>query len=191
MVSVYWEASFAERYDIYLTGDVEAWKNNHGEKACENVAGANGVVETELTNPGNNGTTGDNGTSGNNGTTGNTGNSGATGDTAVQPGTDTETVQPGITFKTKTLVFKTIRNTDSTIGAMVMKPVKKNSSSVTIPATVSYQGQKLKVTQIAKNAWKGNKKLKRVTIGKEVTVIGNGAFCGCKNLAQVTFKGKK
>lgn len=141
---------------------MEAWKNNHGEKDCENVAGANGVVETELTNPGNNGTTGDNGTSGNNGTTGNTGNSGATGDTAVQPGTDTETVQPGITFKTKTLVFKTIRNTDSTIGAMVMKPVKKNSSSVTIPATVSYQGQKLKVTQIAKNAWKGNKKLKKV-----------------------------
>jgi hypothetical protein len=43
-----------------------------------------------------------------------------------------------------------------------------------------------KVTSIANNAFKGNKKLTKVTIGKNVTKIGKNAFSGCKNLKKIT-----
>ena len=39
---------------------------------------------------------------------------------------------------------------------------------------------------MAANAFKNNKKLQKLTIGNNVTSIGNGAFRGCKNLSKVT-----
>ncbi len=41
------------------------------------------------------------------------------------------------------------------------------------------------VTSIAKNAFKNNKKLQTVTIGKYVTKIGNSAFRNCKKLTML------
>lgn len=64
-------------------------------------------------------------------------------------------------------------------------------SSVTIPDTVTIDGVKYNVTSIAKNAFKGNKKLSKVTIGKNVTKIGANAFNGCKKLKTVTIKSEK
>ena len=68
---------------------------------------------------------------------------------------------------------------------------KKNAKSVTIPATVKISGKKYKVTAIANNAFKDNKKLKKVTIGTNVNKIGKAAFKGCKNLKSVVIKTKK
>ena len=47
-----------------------------------------------------------------------------------------------------------------------------------------------KVTAIDKNAFKNNRKLKKVTIGNKVTKIGAGAFSGAKNLKAITIKSK-
>ena len=44
--------------------------------------------------------------------------------------------------------------------------------------------------QISKNAFKKQKKLTKVTIGKNVTKIGANAFYGDKKLSKVTIKGK-
>lgn len=66
-----------------------------------------------------------------------------------------------------------------------------SKKSLTIPSTVTVDGKKYKVTSVAKNAFKNNKKLKKVTIGSNVTKIGANAFKGCKNLKTVTIKSKK
>lgn len=68
---------------------------------------------------------------------------------------------------------------------------KRNVKSATIPATVVIDGTKYTVTEIDKNAFKGNKKLTKVTIGKNVTKIGANAFSGCKSLKTITIKATK
>jgi len=61
-------------------------------------------------------------------------------------------------------------------------PVKKETSKVTIPDTVVIGGVKYKVTEIQANAFKDNKYVKTVTIGKNVKTIGASAFSGCSKL---------
>ena len=65
------------------------------------------------------------------------------------------------------------------------------AKSIKIPATVTIQGTKYKVTSIAANALKGNKKVTKLTIGKNVTSIGKKAFYNCKKLKSVTIKTTK
>lgn len=69
-------------------------------------------------------------------------------------------------------------------------PVKK-SATVSVPNKVTINGVSYKVTSIAKNAFKGNKKLKKVTIGSGVTSIGANAFSGCKSLKTIVIKSTK
>ena len=72
--------------------------------------------------------------------------------------------------------------------AVYVAPSKKTAASVTIPATVTVDGKTYKVTSIEKNAFKGCKKLKKVTIGKNIKSIGAKAFYGCKALKTVNVK---
>lgn len=62
---------------------------------------------------------------------------------------------------------------------------------MTIPNTVKISGITYKVTAIAPNAFKNCKKLKRITIGKNITKIGAKAFYKCTRLAKITVKTKK
>ena len=64
----------------------------------------------------------------------------------------------------------------------------KKAKSVKIAAYVTIDGVKYKVTSIGKKAFKGNKKLKKVTIGSNVQKIGSAAFSKCKKLKKVTIK---
>ena len=64
-------------------------------------------------------------------------------------------------------------------------PVSKNKKTVTIPNTVKISGVTYKVTQIADNAFRNNKKITKVTIGNNVRVIGNNAFRGAARLKTV------
>ncbi|MCI9490749.1 MAG: leucine-rich repeat protein [Dorea sp.] len=70
-----------------------------------------------------------------------------------------------------------------------VKPASTGKKSVTVPATVKIDGQTFKVTGIEAKAFKNNKKLKSVSIGKNVKKIGKEAFSGCKKLSKVTIKG--
>ena len=85
--------------------------------------------------------------------------------------------------------------TKSAAGAVEVAytaPVKKNASSVVIqPTVILKDGTEAKVTSISASAFKGNKKIKSVTIGKNITNIGANAFSGCKNLKKITFKTTK
>ena len=65
------------------------------------------------------------------------------------------------------------------------------ASTLTVPDTVTISGKKYKVTEIKANAFKNNKKLKKITIGKNVEKIGKNAFSGCKNLKNVNIKTTK
>lgn len=67
----------------------------------------------------------------------------------------------------------------------------KKKTSYTVPNTVKIDGVTYTVTEIAAKAFKNNKKLKKVTIGKNITSIGKQAFYGCKKLKTITFKTKK
>ena len=82
-------------------------------------------------------------------------------------------------------------------GAKVKNPTvtyvkpKKNVKKVSILATITVKGVKYKVTAVSKNAFKNNKKVKQVTIDKNVKNIGKNAFYGCKNLKKVIIKTTK
>lgn len=68
---------------------------------------------------------------------------------------------------------------------------KKTATSVTIPKTVKIKGVTYKVTSIRDQAFKNNKKIKKVTIGTNITKIGKNAFLNCKNLKTIDIKSKK
>ena len=59
------------------------------------------------------------------------------------------------------------------------------------PDTVTYKGRKYKVTEIAAKAFYKNKKLTKVTIGKNVRTIGKSAFEGCAKLKDITIRTTK
>ena len=61
-----------------------------------------------------------------------------------------------------------------------VKTASKAKSSK-IPATVSIKGKKYKVTAIAANALKGNKKVTKITIGKNVTRSAKKFFITVRN----------
>lgn len=69
--------------------------------------------------------------------------------------------------------------------------VNGNLQVVEIPAKVKISGKTYKVTSIGKNFCKGNKKVRKVIIGKNVISIGKKAFFNCKNLKKIQIKTKK
>ena len=71
-----------------------------------------------------------------------------------------------------------------------LAPTNKKVTNVTIPATIRINGVSFKVTAIEKNAFKANKKLKTVTIGKNISSIGDYAFYKCTALTKITIPSK-
>lgn len=69
-------------------------------------------------------------------------------------------------------------------------PVNKKAKTVSVPATVTFDGVTYKVTSIGAKAFMNNKKITKVTIGSNVKVIGKNAFNNCKNLKSVIIKTK-
>lgn len=64
-------------------------------------------------------------------------------------------------------------------------------TAVTIPDKVKINGQTYTVTSVSKNAFKGSKKLKKITIGKHVTKIEAKVFYGCRSLKTIVVKSPK
>lgn len=86
--------------------------------------------------------------------------------------------------------YKVTSSTSKTVT--YVGPTKKTLTSVTVPATVKIteNGKKVtyKVTAVAAGACKNCKKLKTVTIGKNVKKIGANAFNGCAALKKIKIK---
>ena len=83
-----------------------------------------------------------------------------------------------------------ITNTKKKTAAFI-RPESDKAKSVTVAATVTIDGKKYKVTVIADNAFKNQKKLTKITIGSNVITIGKDAFTGCKKLKNLAIKSKK
>ena len=99
-------------------------------------------------------------------------------------------VAVGTTATVSKLKYKVTKNSGSTKTATVTGVSNKKLKKLTIPATVKIKGETFKVTAIGNNAFKGNTKATKVTIGKNVTKIGSKAFYGDKAIKTITVKSK-
>ena len=70
-------------------------------------------------------------------------------------------------------------------------PVDGKTKDITIPDTITINGEIYKVMKIADNAFKGNKAVTTITIGRNVKSIGKNVFKGCKRLKTIIIKSKK
>lgn len=80
---------------------------------------------------------------------------------------------------------------NDTVEVKNMTAKGKARSSVKIAKTIKANGKTYKVTAIAANALKGNKKVTSVSIGSNVEKIGKKAFANCTKLKTVTVNGNK
>ena len=67
----------------------------------------------------------------------------------------------------------------------------KKKAAVKISSTMKGNGKTYKITSVAANALKGNKKMTSLTIGNNVVTIGKNAFANCTKLKKVTVNGNK
>lgn len=108
---------------------------------------------------------------------------------APTPEPQAPTPEPPAAVGTTTTVSGTTFKVNSASTVEVTKAPK--TKSVTIPDTVVVNGQTMKVTSIAANVFKNNKKITKVVIGKNITKIGKNAFYKCTKLKKITIKSKK
>ncbi len=86
----------------------------------------------------------------------------------------------------KKTIAKVTGNEEGKLTVTYMGTTNKKSSTITIPDTVTISGEVYKVTTVDAKALKGNKNVKKVTVGNNVTAIGKDAFNGCTKLKTVT-----
>lgn len=67
----------------------------------------------------------------------------------------------------------------------------KTARTLKVAAAVTINGEKVSVTSVKANAFKGMKKLEKVTIGTNVSRIGKNAFSGDGKLKSIQIKSKK
>lgn len=99
-----------------------------------------------------------------------------------------KTVTAGTKLVGTELVYKV---TDVNRKTVSVKSAKAEKTKVVIPAVVRYKGIVYQVNAIEDYAFKNNKKVKKVIIGKNITVIGKQAFYGCKKLKKIDIRTKK
>lgn len=78
-----------------------------------------------------------------------------------------------------------------TFTVAYLKPKKGVKGTVKIPDSITVNHVTYKVTEIAANAFKNQKKIRKVVIPSGVSRIGKKAFYGCKNLKNITIKTTK
>ncbi len=76
-------------------------------------------------------------------------------------------------------------------GEAVLVSTVAAKSSLKIPAKVIINGVSYKVTTISAKAFKNNKNIKSVIIGRNVRSMAKNSFAGCRKLKKITFKGVK
>ena len=109
--------------------------------------------------------------------------------TETQPAEETEAPQKANKTVRKNVTYRVLDAKKKTAVVVGVEGKKgKNVTSVTIAKTVKINGVTYKVTKIGKNAFKGCKVLKKVTIGSNVKKIEKGAFANCRKLASINMK---
>lgn len=102
--------------------------------------------------------------------------------------------QPKSDYIDKTVIFGNLKykiiSTNNVISAQFFG-VKKKVKTVIIPASIRVDEMTYKVTDIANNTMKNDRKIRNLTIGKNIEHIGKNAFRGCKNLKKIITKTRK
>lgn len=119
----------------------------------------------------------------NNNNTGNNSNTGNNNQTGSQPGNNNEAKLPD-----RLIVKNVIYRFDG--DTLTIEKANLNKTTYTLYSYVNYKGKRYKVTKIADNAFKNNKKLKKLTIPSTITEIGENAFYNCKKLKSITIPSK-
>lgn len=98
-------------------------------------------------------------------------------------------LEPGSTVKSGKLQYTVPKSAKGRV--VEVSNGSKAASKVTIPDTITFAGKKYKVTGIGAKAFANNKKITKVTIGKNVKAIGKMSFYKCKKLKQVVIRSSK
>src|SRR5699024_6274847 len=99
---------------------------------------------------------------------------------------DTKALAAGKTFKYRNNTYKVKKSQNNINYVSLYRLGSKKAASVSIPATVKYQGVTYRVNEIAAKVFMNCTSLRKVTIGRYVTTIGTYAFRGCKKLTSVS-----
>ncbi len=90
------------------------------------------------------------------------------------------------TYTYKGLKYKVTKLSGKSGSVTLVGASDKNRKTLTVPAAVTLNGIKCKVTAVGTKAFQNYKKLTKVTIGSNVVTIGTKAFYNCKKLERVT-----
>lgn len=104
------------------------------------------------------------------------------------PGTPDAPLKNGDTKQVGKIIYKVLNAGAKTVTVSKGKSAK--NKSVKIPASVTINNVKCKVTAIENNAFKNYSSLTSVTIGANVKTIGKNAFLNCRKLKTVILEGK-
>ncbi len=96
----------------------------------------------------------------------------------------------GTKYNVGNLKYKVTASSDGQKTVTVTGMVNRKKTSITIPATITIKGYKFKVNAISENAFRKNKRIKKVTIGANLAVIGKQAFNGCSKLKMIKINSK-
>lgn len=90
-------------------------------------------------------------------------------------------------------VTKAANSSGSAGQAQMVGTVNGSAKKTVIPpeVTANSTGEKFKVVSIAADAFRNNRRVTEVTIGKNVKTIGKNAFNGCKKLKKIKIKTKE
>ena len=178
-------------------------ENGGNSSSGENGSGGNGSNDNKTDNG-----TGGNGSDDKSSENGNGGNSSETGDNGKEGGAGgSSTEDKKTTESPDKKADEDSRDTEegtAKVGSVVTSggakykvtasnsvsykaPTKASATGVVVPASVKINGKVYKVTTVEAKAFKGNTKLTKVVIGKNVQTVGKNAFAGCTNLTTVTF----
>lgn len=80
------------------------------------------------------------------------------------------------------------KNATDNSTSLMLTSFKTNLTKVVIPSQIQIEGQTFKITAIGEGAFSGNKKLKTIEIGSNITEIADGAFNGIRSDATFRLK---
>ncbi|MDY4516820.1 MAG: alpha-L-fucosidase [Lachnospiraceae bacterium] len=105
-----------------------------------------------------------------------------------QPGNKDQEIRQGQTYDSGNFSYKVTSTSDLTAEVVALK--NKKISAIRIYNTVILGGKSYKITSVASSVFKNNKKIRSVTVGKNVKTIGSSAFAGCTSLTKVAINSK-
>ena len=104
-------------------------------------------------------------------------------DNSVQPSSAVTNIKSGDRIKVGDVTYRVLNLNKREVA---FEKTKSKASNITIPQTIKYQNKRYRVTEIADNALKNNKNVKKIVIGKNIARIGRNAFKGCIRLSKIT-----